>query len=529
MEPDRQIEIQLGHMCNNRCVFCVSGQRTAMREAFPMPAAPVLERLRSARAEGIHKVTLLGGEPTLQPEFMDVVREAVALGFDEVVLFTNGVKTARAEFVDEILATGGRFTWRLSFQGATARSHDRTTGKPGSFRRLVQTLEHLRARGQRITVNMCVVRSNFESVAEFPALLAPFGVVQLHLDMIRPRDAGVRSEDEMRGMLPRYSDMTPFLERMLAGLPEGFDANLGNLPYCVAPSLAPWIHHDGEATLTVSVDQKDTLSEAWDKYEVKRQDKLKPASCRACLFDGECSGVFETYRDYYGVEELVPVTPERLRAADPSQRLFALHMRPHLATLDDWEPPAPFARPIVHVDSRAHEITLSFRGDKGAHARVSLRRPGGGGGVAATDRFAMHLLEAHDAGPQTVRLLRALLDRLCDGDRARVVHPVADDAGFQSARRFPGNRVDPKIGRCLTRLRARAPFGVLAWRDVQLADDGREAAVSLVDPDGMGVTVRFAVKGAQVAGGYRLDRAVASPSAALVESVRAVMDALRAS
>ena len=64
-------------MCNNRCVFCVSGQRTAMGEAGPMPVEPLLERIREARARGHRKITLLGGEPTLQPGFMDVVRECV--------------------------------------------------------------------------------------------------------------------------------------------------------------------------------------------------------------------------------------------------------------------------------------------------------------------------------------------------------------------------------------------------------------------------------------------------------------------
>ena len=77
MEPKKQVEIQLGHMCNNRCVFCVSGQRTAQREAFPIEAEPVIEKLREGRALGMRKVTLLGGEPTLQPGFMDVVRGAV--------------------------------------------------------------------------------------------------------------------------------------------------------------------------------------------------------------------------------------------------------------------------------------------------------------------------------------------------------------------------------------------------------------------------------------------------------------------
>ena len=204
-------------MCNNRCVFCVSGQRTAMREAFPLPAAPVLERLREARALGITKVTLLGGEPTLQPEFMDVMRGAVALGFKEIVLFTNGVKTARDSFIAEVLDTGGDITWRLSFQGATLLSHEKTTKKLGSFGRLKDTLANLHRRGQRVTVNMCVVQSNYASVSAFPALLLPFGVRQLHLDMMRPLDAGVRTDDELRDTLPRYPDMVPALTAMIEG------------------------------------------------------------------------------------------------------------------------------------------------------------------------------------------------------------------------------------------------------------------------------------------------------------------------
>src|SRR5689334_14868887 len=119
MEPKKQVEIQLGHMCNNRCVFCVSGQETALGRARPLRVEPILEEISKAYATGHRKLTLLGGEPTLQPGFMDVVRHSVALGFDEIVIFTNGAKTARAAYIDEILATGGRFTWRISIQGAT--------------------------------------------------------------------------------------------------------------------------------------------------------------------------------------------------------------------------------------------------------------------------------------------------------------------------------------------------------------------------------------------------------------------------
>ncbi|MDQ3031038.1 MAG: radical SAM protein [Myxococcota bacterium] len=318
MEPRQQVEIQLGHMCNNRCVFCVSGQRTAMGEAGPMPTEPILEAIRDARARGHAKITLLGGEPTLQPGFLDVVRECARLGFEEVVVFTNGAKTANAARIDELLATGAPITWRISIQGATERTHDRTTRKDGSFARIVRTLEHLAARQQRATVNMCVVGSNHEDVDRFAELLPRHGVVQLHLDLMRPRDAGQRTEDELREMMPSFRAMVPPMSRAIADLPPDFDVNLGNLPYCVAPHLAPWIHHDGERTETIAIDGDDRLSRPWNKYLVKRTDKLKTTACASCAFEPSCSGVFDRYVQFHGAAELVPIRLLPPASSDPS-------------------------------------------------------------------------------------------------------------------------------------------------------------------------------------------------------------------
>lgn len=527
VEPDRQVEIQLGHMCNNRCVFCVSGQRTAMREAFPLPTAPVLQRLREARAQGIAKVTLLGGEPTIQPGFMEVLRGAVALGFEEIVIFTNGVKTARDAFVAEVLDTGGNFTWRLSFQGATALAHERTTKKLGSFLRLKETLVNLHQRGQRITVNMCVVRSNYESVTEFPALLLPFGVRQLHLDMMRPMDAGVRTEDELRATLPRYSEMVPALTAMIEAFEArapGFDVNLGNLPYCIAPHLAPWIHHDGETTFTVSVNDHDTLSAPEDKYRSKRIDKVKPQRCAGCVFDAQCRGVFETYVRFYGLDEFRPVSRGDLLRIDPGRRLFLLHIKPFLDALEGWRPPSPFVHVRSFADARAGRVALHCHGENTAFATVEIRRGGAGsGGVAATDRFSLHLVAAHD-GRAAVTLVRSLFERLCAVEPVTVIHPPGDDAGLHPG---PHPPIDPRIGACLQRLRALAPFGELSWRDTRVGSSGRDAAVTFDTLDGNTVTLSLSVKGTKVSGGYSLTHPVTAPSPSLVSSVRSVMEALR--
>jgi hypothetical protein len=114
---------------------------------------------------------------------------------------------------------------------------------------------------------------------------------------------------------------------------------------------------------------------------------------------------------------------------------------------------------------------------------------------------------------------------LCAVEPVTVVHPPGDDATLQASLT---SHVDRRIGACLGRLRARAPFGELAWRDATVTDDGRDAAVTFDTRDGNAVTVSLAVKGAQVAGGYSLAKPVAKPSASLVASVRSVMEALRA-
>ncbi len=476
VEPDRQIEIQLGHMCNNRCVFCVSGQRTALGEAGPMPVEPILGAIRRARSAGHTKITLLGGEPTLQPGFMRIVEETVALGFEEIVLFTNGVKTASAAVVDAIRATGGRFTWRISIQGATRESHERTTRKPGSFGRIVRSLEHLAARGERVTVNMCVVRSNFEDVDRFPALLAPYGVRQLDLDMMRPLDAGERTEDELRATIPRYGALAGPLRRMIAGFAPGFDVNVGNLPFCIAPDLAPWIHHDGEPTETIAIDGDDRLSRPWNKYLVKRRDKLKPSRCGECVLSDRCSGVYETYARLHGLDELSPITATALRDADPAGRLLGL-----------WAPPLLVPATCRVRSDRVVEVR---------HGGITAVLDADGGELARYRRFGVRELFGE-----------ALAARLLALDAP--VHPL-------------GRAAPPALRAPLARLRRAAPFGSVRWTELAVSDDRVELGLC---SDASTARLWIAWDG-RPRGGYRVEGEAADE--VLIDGLRRAMQALRA-
>jgi hypothetical protein len=316
-------------------------------------------------------------------------------------------------------------------------------------------------------------------------------------------------------MIPRYSDMVPALEAMVRGFPEGFDVNIGNLPYCVAPKLARHIHHDGERTLTIAVDREKELSKPWDKYLMKRRDKVKPDACRSCMFESRCSGVFEAYRHFYGESEIVPITPERLREIDPERRFLALHLRPMLVGLGKIELPAPFVNLTVKETGDA-EVTIVLTGalpGDGQRLAVALKAPGGG--AAAFEMCSVHVLDQQGDRAAAVAALRAI-GGVLEKAGMRVVHPIGDDAVVPVAR---------TVGARIVRLREGAPYGALAWRDLVVSEGGRRAEAVFEGPAGERATVWLAEEKGRPTGGYRVDRGEAT--AALVEGLRAIMAALR--
>ena len=488
-----QLEIQLGHLCNNRCVFCVSGQLTSRGEAPFLRVSELTRALDEGWAAGHRRVTLLGGEPTIQPYFMEVLRHAVALGF-EVVVFSNGSKPGRTDLVDEVAATGGAIEWRFSFQGATREAHERTTRRRGSFAQLVRSVDRARAHGHRVSVNMCVVRQNQGSVDAFPALLLPRGVAQLHLDMVNPYDTGTLDADGITALLPRYSDLVAPMERMIAGFPDGFDVNIGNLPYCVAPHLARWIHHGGERTWTLTANDHGAseLGQGRKKYALKQAFKSKPEGCRRCIFDDRCSGAFDAYLERFGASELSPVLPDDPRI-DPLGDAFALRVLHVLrGALRKVAPPAPFER-VRMTEAGPRELAIAFTSASGAAVEVALVPSPEGDSAFATD-LAIGIVRRATAEPEAIlAALRWLWDASIAAG-ARPIHAPGPDVT---------GAVPRSVAMRLARLRSRAPFGDLRWIRTDAIPSGAE--ISLASPAGERVVAWIGEAAGKPRAGYRIE------------------------
>jgi hypothetical protein len=203
---------------------------------------------------------------------------------------------------------------------------------------------------------MCVVTSNYEAVEKLAHLAHRYEFENLHLDMIRPRDSGDRTEQYLRSIMSRYSDMAPAFRDLVRSSDEllgvDYDVNIGNLPYCIAPDIAHKIHHEGQFTVTVAASGQGTTQAGFDKYLDKRTDKHKMESCSECVFDARCGGIFDLYEKFYGHDEFSPVNAGQLAELDEAGHHFVLLNRP---SIERWEA----AHAGVHF-GRADERTAEF-------------------------------------------------------------------------------------------------------------------------------------------------------------------------
>lgn len=319
--PDDQVEVQLGHRCTNRCRFCVSGQLTEQGLAPPIPLEQVRDALERAAEQGIRRVTLLGGEPTIQATFIPTLKLAQQLGFDDIVIFSNGARTHSEPFMEEVCALG-RFTWRFSVQGGDAQTHDDTVGRRGAFARLIAGMRWLQQRGHDLTANTCACGCNHRSFAQLPELLIGLGVRQLHVDLVRPSGTGVRSEGELKALLPPFAELAPSLAAMLRAadrIDPTWDVHVGNVPYCVVPEHVDRIHHGGQPTATVTTDDRGSLSRVWRKFPYQATGMVFPAGCAGCSVRDLCRGVPQEYVRFHGDDEFVALGPEARARVDAAR------------------------------------------------------------------------------------------------------------------------------------------------------------------------------------------------------------------
>ena len=206
---------ELTYACNLSCVHCLSSSgRRDPRELTTAQCRAVIDELERMQ---VFYVNIGGGEPTVRPDFWDLVDYATAHHVG-VKFSTNGIKITPGRA--RRLAASDYVDVQISLDGATEHVNNAVRG-PGSYATALRAMRNLAQAGfAGFKISVVVTRHNVTQLDEFQAIAGEFGA-QLRLTRLRPSGRGAGVWDELHPTAAQQRQLYDWLmargEQVLTG------------------------------------------------------------------------------------------------------------------------------------------------------------------------------------------------------------------------------------------------------------------------------------------------------------------------
>lgn len=174
----KNIYIYITDKCQLQCKHCYLGNR--LRKETVMPKEDVFNNLFFWKKLGGEKLCFLGGEPTLHPQFEDIVKYANKLKYKIITIDTNGLAISLAKL--STLKPSDFSYIQISLDGGSVATNDNIRGK-GAFKETLKTIEELCKRGFDVRIICTVNKENLKDCLNILSLADSLGasLVKYHI------------------------------------------------------------------------------------------------------------------------------------------------------------------------------------------------------------------------------------------------------------------------------------------------------------------------------------------------------------
>jgi uncharacterized radical SAM superfamily Fe-S cluster-containing enzyme len=150
--------IDLTNRCDLTCPICFANSNVSgyIYEPSYEEVVQMLKDFREEKPVSGRMVQFSGGEPTLYPRFLDVLRAAKEMEFSHIQAASNGIKLSDPKFAEEC-AKAGLHTVYLQFDGISDEVYRKTRGRP-LFAIKEKAIESIRRSGMKIVFVPTVVK-----------------------------------------------------------------------------------------------------------------------------------------------------------------------------------------------------------------------------------------------------------------------------------------------------------------------------------------------------------------------------------
>jgi len=305
----KRLEFHMSYVCNQTCIFCSESVRMDTHVRSPLTLEEMVRVVLRKRKEGCEHITFVGGEPTVVPQFLDLLKVTKKLGY-KTLLITNGGRMSQDKFALEALPLLDEMV--ISIHGHTSELHDTLVHEELSFKKINKLFGMLGRMKQKpfVITNTVVLKQNIAHVSDIVGYLSGVAAVDhILLSNIAPDG---RALEHYLDQAIRLSELGKLAPRLSAAAVRGGKVlRYFGMPLCVLGEA--WedsndLHWNPRTNVERAfIDGKAGLEDTWN-YTPERM-RYYPAKCGGCAWKSKekCVGVFQTYYEHFGDGDLSPV------------------------------------------------------------------------------------------------------------------------------------------------------------------------------------------------------------------------------
>jgi MoaA/NifB/PqqE/SkfB family radical SAM enzyme len=270
------------YVCNNHCTFCAVGTRTQVHGHPPSQR----EHLERYRALGVRLVDFDGGEPTMNPELIGLIRAARALGYQKINVTTNGRMCFYPEYARRLVGSG-LTSLLFSVHGPDAQTHAQQVGVAEAFEQTMGGIRNCAAAappGVELGMNVTITRGNADKLDGIAELAWSLGLRWLNLQFLTP--FGRATSHVAPDTATAAARVRELIDRWRARM----KLQVINLPFCFLPGYEEFLAGDvGKLERRMVFVNNEDVNLAAYLAERRRREPV----CAGCARAVFCGGFYQ--------------------------------------------------------------------------------------------------------------------------------------------------------------------------------------------------------------------------------------------
>jgi heme b synthase len=332
--------------CNLECIHCRRLDVSAELAQQDMTTEQAVAFIDSLASFAKPILIFSGGEPLFRKDIFHLARHTKTRGLT-TALATNGT-LIDLETAQQIVSAGFERV-AISIDGASAETHDKFRGIPGSFTRALAGFLHLKSAGMSMQINCTLARHNVAERESLYELALDLGADALHIFLLVPVGCGleISAENQLpakeyesilnwfyekgrEGKLQTKATCAPHYYRVMRQRAKQDGIKLSSANHgmnavtrgCLAGSSVCFVSHKGEVfpcgylPVTAGNVLKQPFAEIWQGspvFEQLRDTSLLKGKCGICEYRNVCAGcrarAFGETHDYLAEEPYCTYQP----------------------------------------------------------------------------------------------------------------------------------------------------------------------------------------------------------------------------